>query len=107
MSNSTTPGAPEPGNSVTTTPTYREVAQVDAGGNVQVTTTNAYSGNNGRAAILDNAHNQYLTVGNAGNGNGSAGVTAARASSSSRRARRRCRTPGTTQVGASTSPRSA
>ena len=75
VSNSATPGAPELGNYVTTAPTFREVAQVDANGNVQVTTTNAYSGNNGRAAILDNANNQYLTVGNAGNGNGSSGVT--------------------------------
>ena len=31
---------------------YRAVAQVDATGAIQVTPTNAYSGNNGRAAIL-------------------------------------------------------
>jgi hypothetical protein len=76
VSNSNTPGVIEPGNPVTTTPTYRTVAQVDANGNLQTTNTNAYSGNNGRAAIYDAADNQYLTVGNAGNGNGSAGVTA-------------------------------
>ena len=46
-------------------------------GTLQTTNTNAYSGNNGRAAIYDAANNQYLTVGNAGNGNGSPGITAA------------------------------
>jgi hypothetical protein len=77
VSNSNTPGIIEPGNPVVTAPAYRAVAQLDANGNIQVTTTNAYAGNNGRAGILDNANNLYLTVGNAGNGNGSAAVTAA------------------------------
>ena len=77
VSNSNTPGVIEPGNPVTTTPTYRTVAQIDANGTLQTTNTNAYSGNNGRAAIYDSVHNDYLTVGNAGNGNGSAAVTAA------------------------------
>jgi len=76
VSNSNTPAIIEPGNPVTTTPTFRAVAQIDAGGNIQVTPTNAFSGNNGRAAILDSTHQQYLTVGNAGNGNGSDAVTA-------------------------------
>jgi hypothetical protein len=31
---------------------------------------NAYSGNNGRAVVFDNATNQYFLVGNAGNGSG-------------------------------------
>ena len=77
ISNTNTPGIAEPGNPVTATPTYREVAQIDANANLQITRTGAYSGNNGRAAIYDAAHNQYLTVGNAGNGDGSAAVTAA------------------------------
>lgn len=77
VSNSNTPGVIEPGNPVTTTPTYRTVAQIDANGSLQTTNTNAYSGNNGRAAIYDAANNDYLTVGNAGNGSGSPGVTAA------------------------------
>jgi hypothetical protein len=68
VSNSNTPGVVDPTNPVTTTPTYRAVAQVDANGNIQVTTTNAYSGNNGRAAIADNG--LYYTVGNSGNGSG-------------------------------------
>jgi hypothetical protein len=51
----------------------RAVAQFDAGGasdSVQVTPVNTYSGNNGRAAILDSVHNQYYLAGNAGNGTG-------------------------------------
>ena len=70
VSNSLTPGSMETGNYVTTTPTYRAVYQLNADGSHEVTQTQAYSGNNGRNAILDNANNQYLTVGNAGNGKG-------------------------------------
>jgi uncharacterized protein (TIGR03437 family) len=44
------------------------VAQVSANGAIQVTPTNAYSGNNGRAAIL--ANGQYYMVGNSNNGAG-------------------------------------
>ena len=76
VSNSNTPGIIEPGNPVTTTPTYREVIQVNADGSVQSTTTNAYPGNNGRAVILG-ANGVYYAAGNAGNGNGSPEVTAA------------------------------
>ena len=76
VSNSNTPGIIEPGNPVTTTPTYRTVSQVNFDGSLQVTTTNAYAGNNGRAAILG-ANGLYYTAGNAGNGNGSPDVTAA------------------------------
>ncbi|MBV9850790.1 MAG: PEP-CTERM sorting domain-containing protein [Armatimonadetes bacterium] len=70
ISNSKTPGFNDPNNPDTAPATYREIAQVDAFGNVQVTTTTAYSGNNGRAAILDNTNgqNEYFTVGNSGNG---------------------------------------
>lgn len=83
VSNSNTPGIIEPGNLVKTTATFREVAQINYNTPInsgvitpQVTQTNAYSGNNGRAAILA-ANGDYYTVGNAGNGNGSAAVTAA------------------------------
>jgi hypothetical protein len=50
---------------------YRAVAQVDERGQFQFTETNAYSGNNGRAAILNDTHGAhvYYTAGNAGNGN--------------------------------------
>jgi hypothetical protein len=49
---------------------YRAVAQVDVNGHFNFTETNAYSGNNGRAAILDNTNGAdfFYTAGNAGNG---------------------------------------
>jgi hypothetical protein len=49
---------------------YRVVAQVDANANFHFTKTNAYSGNNGRAAILNDAPgaNVVYMAGNAGNG---------------------------------------
>ena len=49
---------------------FRVVASVDQLGQFHFTKTNAYSGNNGRAAILNNANgaNVYYTTGNAGNG---------------------------------------
>ena len=74
ISNSNTPGVIEPGNLVTAAPTARAIGQIDANGALTVTPTNAYSGNNGRAAILANGSD--YTVGNAGNGNGSAQITA-------------------------------
>ena len=69
VSNSNTPGAVDPTNPVGTEFT-RAVAQVDADGVFQFTETNAYSGNNGRAAIQSDSHGVDLiyTVGNAGNG---------------------------------------
>ena len=49
---------------------YRAVAQVDQHGKFHFTKTNAYSGNNGRAAILNNSDgtNVLYLAGNAGNG---------------------------------------
>ena len=65
VSNSNTPAVYDPTN-----PSggsyFRAVAQVGANGAIQVTPTNAYSGNNGRAAIL--ANGLYYMVGNANNG---------------------------------------
>jgi hypothetical protein len=66
VSNSNAPGGIDPTNPVKIGPYSRAVAQIDANGNLQVTPVNAYSGNNGRAAIL--ANGQYYMVGNAGNG---------------------------------------
>ena len=67
VSNSNTPEIYDPTN-----PSggsyFRAVAQVGANGAMQVTPTNAYSGNNGRAAIL--ANGQYYMVGNSNNGTG-------------------------------------
>jgi PEP-CTERM motif len=67
VSNSNTPGIVDPTNPVTSA-NYRAVAQLDASGNLTTTTTNAYSGNNPRAAI--EANGVYYTAGNAGNGSG-------------------------------------
>lgn len=69
VSNSNTPGAIDPTNTVSPA-YYREVAQLGRDGKFQFTETNAYSGNNGRAAILDDRKGAgviYMT-GNAGNG---------------------------------------
>jgi hypothetical protein len=68
-SNSNTPGAVDPTNPVGTE-YARAVAQVDANGVFQFTETNAYSGNNGRAAIQNDSRGVDLlyTAGNAGNG---------------------------------------
>ena len=69
VSNSNTPGAIDPTNPDGQN-FYRAVATVDRGGHFSFTETNAYSGNNGRAAILDDRHgaNVFYTSGNAGNG---------------------------------------
>lgn len=67
VSNSNTPGVVDPTNPVGTS-FYRAVVQVYKNGGIHVTNTNAYSGNNGRAAIF--ANGVYYTVGNANNGGG-------------------------------------
>ena len=69
VSNSNTPGVIDPTNPVSAA-YYRVVAQVDSHGRFHFTETNAYSGNNGRAAILNNGQgaNVLYTAGNAGNG---------------------------------------
>ena len=69
VSNSNTPGAVDPTNPVGEN-VYRAVATVDRKGQFTFTETNAYSGNNGRAAILNNTDGAKViyTAGNAGNG---------------------------------------
>jgi hypothetical protein len=69
VSNANTPGAIDPTNPVGTS-YYRAVAQIETLGNFHFTLTNAYSGDNGRAAILNNTSgaNFFYTAGNAGNG---------------------------------------
>jgi hypothetical protein len=69
VSNSNTPGVVDPTNPVTGA-YNRVVASLDAEGQFHFTKTNAYSGNNGRAAILNDEHgaNLLYTAGNAGNG---------------------------------------
>jgi hypothetical protein len=67
VSNDNTPAVVDPTNPVPGQ-TYRVVAQVDAKGKVRFTETNAYSGNNGRAAILNAVDGVLYAAGNAGNG---------------------------------------
>jgi hypothetical protein len=68
-SNSNTPGAVDPTNPVGIN-FFRAVGTVDSNGKFTFTETNAYSGNNGRAAVLNNTNggNFFYTAGNAGNG---------------------------------------
>ncbi len=69
VSNSNTNQVVDPTNPVGRS-YYRAVAQIDVNGNATFTETNAYSGNNGRAAILNNSNGAdfFYTAGNAGNG---------------------------------------
>jgi len=69
VSNSNTPFVVDKTNPVTGA-FYRIVAQVDAHGKFRFTKSNAYSGNNGRATILNADANVFYTAGNAGNGKG-------------------------------------
>jgi hypothetical protein len=68
VSNSNTPLVVDPTNPVGVN-TYRAVAKVGSDGKFRFTETNAYSGNNGRAAILNDRADIFYTAGNAGNGN--------------------------------------
>jgi hypothetical protein len=69
VSNSNTPGVVDPTNPVPSS-YYRVVATLGRDGRISYTETNAYSGNNGRAAILNDSDgaNVLYTAGNAGNG---------------------------------------
>jgi hypothetical protein len=67
VSNANTPLVIDPTNPVGEN-AYRAVADVGRDGRFRFTLTNAYSGNNGRAAILNNAAHAFYTAGNAGNG---------------------------------------
>jgi hypothetical protein len=70
-SNANTPGEIDPTIADSATPVYRAVAQVNAAGQFEFTETNAFSGDNGRAAILDpedGPDGTIFAVGNAGNG---------------------------------------
>jgi uncharacterized protein (TIGR03437 family) len=67
VSNGNTPGVYDPTNPAGGS-YFRGVLQIGANGALQVTPTNAYSGNNGRAAIL--ANGLYYMVGNSNNGTG-------------------------------------
>jgi hypothetical protein len=70
VSNSNTPLAIDPTNPDGGKPVYRSVVELGEEPGLKITETNAYSGNNGRAAILNNSNGAhfYYTAGNAGNG---------------------------------------
>ena len=69
VSNSNTPGVVDSTNPVPGTD-YRAVASLSGNGKWTFTETNAYSGNNGRAATMAKVDGKYYvyTAGNAGNG---------------------------------------
>lgn len=67
VSNSNSPGVYDPTNPAGGS-YFRAVLQIGGNGALQVTPTNAYSGNNGRAAML--ANGQYYLAGNDNNGSG-------------------------------------
>ena len=69
VSNANTPAVVDPTNPVPGA-YYRAVATLNAAGQFTFTASNAYSGNNGRAAIYVNTggNNFFYTTGNAGNG---------------------------------------
>lgn len=69
VSNSNTPDVVDPSNPVSASYS-RVVATLDENGSFGFTKSNAYSGNNGRAAILNDKQGAdvFYTVGNAGNG---------------------------------------
>lgn len=69
VSNSNTPLVVDPTNPAGNSD-YRAIARLDRWGHFTFTETNAYSGNNGRSAILYNTNGQnlFFTAGNAGNG---------------------------------------
>jgi hypothetical protein len=66
VSNGNTPGVIDPTNAAVGQ-YYRSVAEVDSHGHLQITQSNAYSGDNGRAAIKGNG--LYYLVGNDNSGN--------------------------------------
>jgi hypothetical protein len=71
VSNSNTPSHIDPTNPVAAS-YQRAIVEIDADRSLHVTPVNTYSGNNARAAILNDSYGQniYYTVGNAGNGSG-------------------------------------
>lgn len=68
-SNGNTPGVVDPTNPDAQA-VYRAVGELDANGRFRFTETNAYSGDNGRAAILDERTGLYYAAGNSNNGTG-------------------------------------
>jgi len=101
VSNTNTPGLNDPSNPVTQSPfnAYaRTIGQIDVGtGTITTTPTNAYSGNNGRAAIYANGN--YYIVGNAGNSGKTPAPTATTLDALSANSGVQMLSPGATQTG--------
>jgi hypothetical protein len=66
-SNSSTPGVPDPTNPDVGS-YYRIAASLGSDGRWTFTDTNAFSGDNGRAVLLDSKSGDYYAVGNSNNG---------------------------------------
>jgi hypothetical protein len=71
-SNSNTPGVIDPTNPDPEGPYYRVAANLDSNGSWTFTDSNAYSGDNGRAVMLDNDSGLFYAAGNSNNGTGTA-----------------------------------
>jgi hypothetical protein len=67
-SNSNTPGLQDKTNLDTEGPYYRVAANLDADGNWTFTDSNAYSGDNSRAVVLDKDSGLFYAAGNSNNG---------------------------------------
>jgi hypothetical protein len=68
-SNSNTPGLQDKTNPDTQGPYYRVAANLDSDGSWTFTDSNAYSGDNSRAVMLDNTSGLFYAAGNSNNGN--------------------------------------
>jgi hypothetical protein len=77
VSNSNTPGVNAPGTNPAASPHYRVIAELGVDGKFHFTLTNAFSGDNGRAAILDPGDNKLFMAGNANDSGGDAYITSA------------------------------
>jgi hypothetical protein len=67
-SNSSTPLAPDPTNPDTAGPFNRVAADLGSDGSWSFTDSNAFSGDNGRAVLLNNALGTFYAAGNSNNG---------------------------------------
>jgi hypothetical protein len=70
-SNSSTPGIPDATNPDISGPFYRVAGALSSDGRWTFTDTNSYSGDNGRAALLNGANDEFYTAGNSNNGSSS------------------------------------
>jgi hypothetical protein len=68
-SNADTPGVRDATNPDVAGPYYRVAGALSTDGQWTFTDSNAYSGDNGRAAVLNNAEDDFYTAGNDNNGN--------------------------------------